>query len=241
MLRKARPTCNPYNAPGHKRILSVAVGKTAVAERRIPSVLASAVALKAIDWIEPFKSEVFMRRWTTFVGILFAVSFCPVPGTAQTAPKPGAEHKKLEVWVGTWSTQGEVKSGNGYGVPAGKFSRTDQFRWLPGGFFLQHTRDGKGPENEIHHMSMVGYSPTLGKYTWTWFDLASPASASFTMTSSGDRWVTTGGGTSRAGKAFQERCTNDFLATGSITFTCATSPDGKTWTASLEGKATKVK
>jgi len=178
-----------------------------------------------------------MRLRMIFAGIL--VALCPVLVQAQTAPKPGPEHKKLEVWVGSWSTQGEVKPGNAYGVPAGKFSRTDRFQWVPGGFFLQQNREGKGPEGEIRHMAMIGYDPIAKKYTWAWFDLASGASASFTMTNNGNTWISTGGGTSRGGKPFQERCTSDFVPNVSSTFKCETSPDGKTWTPAIEGKATK--
>lgn len=180
-----------------------------------------------------------MRLCSVFVGILAAV--CQVVVEAQTAPKPGPEHKRLEVWAGSWSTQGEVKPGNAYGVAAGKFMRTDRFQWVGDGFFLQLNREIKDPAGEVRHLSMIGYDPVARKYTWAWFDLASGASASFTMTNNGNTWITTGGGTSRAGKPFQERCTSSFASPVLATFQCETSADGKTWSPAIEGKATKAK
>ena len=72
--------------------------------------------------------------------------------TAQ-APEPGAEHKKLGVFLGSWSADGEIKPGNGYGIPAGKTSVVERYQWMPGEFFLQMNRDGKGPAGEIKDSS----------------------------------------------------------------------------------------
>lgn len=160
---------------------------------------------------------------------------------AQPAPDPGPEHKKLEMWVGSWSIQVDLMPANGYDVPAGKVNRTDRFQWLPGGFFLEHQREGKGPLGTFRHMSVIGYSPISKSYTWEFFDLNSGSTISLSGTSSGNSWKFSGSGISRAGKRFQERCTNDFTPSGSVTFKCETSPDGKTWRLSAEGKGTRSK
>ena len=50
-------------------------------------------------------------------------------------PKPGPEHKKLEYFLGTWKTEGEIKA-NEF-VPAGKFVTTETYTLGPGGFYLE--------------------------------------------------------------------------------------------------------
>ena len=56
-------------------------------------------------------------------------------------PKPGPEHKKLEAFVGTWKSEGEMKE-NGY-VPAGKSVSTSTCTWGPGGFFVDCRAEGE--------------------------------------------------------------------------------------------------
>src|SRR5262245_18910586 len=79
------------------------------------------------------------------------------------APKPGPDHKKLGVFLGSWSMDAEYKAGNSYGVPAGKVTQTERFQFMPGELFLQMNRDGKGPEGEIKHLLIIGYDSTSKK------------------------------------------------------------------------------
>ena len=55
-------------------------------------------------------------------------------------PKPGPEQKKLEVFVGTWKSEGDIKE-NGY-VPAGKSVSTSTCTLGPGGFFVDCRAEG---------------------------------------------------------------------------------------------------
>ena len=68
------------------------------------------------------------------------------PLSQQATPKEQTvvyrELKKLDVPVGTWKFEGEVKQ-SPFG-PGGKVSGTERFEWMPGGFFLQMNRDAKG-------------------------------------------------------------------------------------------------
>jgi hypothetical protein len=57
-------------------------------------------------------------------------------------PKPGPEHKKLEYFVGTWKTEGEIKA-NGF-VPAGKVVTTETVTLGPGGFYVEVDRPAEG-------------------------------------------------------------------------------------------------
>jgi hypothetical protein len=56
-------------------------------------------------------------------------------------PKPGPEHKKLEYFLGTWKTEGEVKA-NPY-MPAGKSVTTGTCTLGPGGFFVEWRGEGE--------------------------------------------------------------------------------------------------
>jgi hypothetical protein len=57
------------------------------------------------------------------------------------SPKPGAEHKKLEYFVGTWRVEGEIKP-NDY-MPAGKNVSTLTYTLGPGGFFVEWRGEGE--------------------------------------------------------------------------------------------------
>ena len=54
---------------------------------------------------------------------------------AADQPQPGPEHKRLEVWVGEWTYEGEAKE-TPIG-PAGKFAGKLTGRMVLNGFFLE--------------------------------------------------------------------------------------------------------
>ena len=157
------------------------------------------------------------------------------------APKPGPEHKRLGMFLGSWSVDGEFKPGNGYGVPAGKVNTVERYQWMPSEFLLQMNRDGKGPAGDIKEMIIFGYDPGAKKHTGTWFDLNSGSSMSATFANNGNTWIWSGNGYAPNGKAFQERCTTTVVPNASFTVKCETSGDGKSWSPSLEWKGTKSK
>ena len=140
------------------------------------------------------------------IGCVCAV-MCSIVVRAQTpqAPKPGPEHKKLGVFVGSWSVDGEFKPGNGYGMPAGKVNVVERYQWMPGEFFLQMNRDGKGPGGEIKHMIIFGYDSVAKKYIGTWYELIGGASIPATLTNTGNTWMWFGSGHAPDGKALQDQ------------------------------------
>ena len=98
-------------------------------------------------------------------------------------PKPGPEHKKLEYFLGTWKTEGEIKA-NGY-VPAGKGVSTQTITLEPGGFFTESLAEGQVPRTvgiaayDSHakvyttfYVSSAGLvgggTGTVDGNTWTW-------------------------------------------------------------------------
>jgi hypothetical protein len=55
-------------------------------------------------------------------------------------PKPGPEHKKLEYFVGKWTSESEIKA-NDF-VPAGKTVGTETDILGPGGFYVERRAEG---------------------------------------------------------------------------------------------------
>src|SRR5690242_21118106 len=88
-----------------------------------------------------------------------------VVAQAPTMPKPGAEQKKLEYFVGNWKSTGEVKPGPM--GPGGKFTGTTKAEMMEGGFFLVMNSElslpgfgnGKG-------LAIMGYSSETKQYTY---------------------------------------------------------------------------
>ena len=181
------------------------------------------------------------KRQSTLVGVLIVVCSMLVYAQGSQAPKPGPEHKKLAVFLGSWSVEGEYKVGNGYGAPAGKTTQLERWQWLPGEFFIQMNREGKGPAGDFKHNIIWGYDAGSKKYTVAVFNLTAGASSSGTITNSGNTWMISSDGHTPDGKPFQERCTLTIVPNASYTVKCETSTDGKNWLPSWEEKATKLK
>ena len=66
--------------------------------------------------------------------ILAAVLVLAAAGAAQEMPKPGPELKKLDMFAGSWTLEGDMKPG-AMG-PGGKTTETEKCEWMEGGFFL---------------------------------------------------------------------------------------------------------
>src|SRR5262245_7092038 len=60
----------------------------------------------------------------------------------QDRPKPGPEHKKLEVWAGEWAYEGSLKE-TPMG-PGGKFAGRETIRWILDGLFMESKAKDKG-------------------------------------------------------------------------------------------------
>src|SRR5439155_8808285 len=103
-----------------------------------------------------------MKR--TLISVCVSLAVCSIVVRAQQISKPGPEHKKLGMFLGSWSVDGEIKSGNGYGRSAGKINMVERYQWMPGEFFLQMNRDGKMAGAEIKHMLMFGYDAGAKKH-----------------------------------------------------------------------------
>jgi hypothetical protein len=81
---------------------------------------------------------------------------------------PGAEHRRLDVFVGTWRTEGIIRAGE-HG-PESTFTATDRYEWMPGGFFLLHHVSAHMGDGELTALEVIGYDAATGTYPMRSFD-----------------------------------------------------------------------
>ena len=153
-------------------------------------------------------------------------------------PKPGPEHKKLDVLAGSWTLEGDVKP-NPMG-PGGKMSETEKCEWMEGNFFLVCHVDFKSASmGNGSGMGVIGYSADEKAYTYREFNSWGESMDS-KGSIDGDIWTWTSdekmGNTTVKG-----RFTMKMTSATAYDFTYETSADGTKWTTVVDGKATKGK
>jgi hypothetical protein len=175
-----------------------------------------------------------MKRITI---LLFLSVFCFATATQAQAPKPDPELKKLTVFLGHWTYEGESKPGP-LG-PGGKYTGEYTARMILGGFFGQARWAEKGASGETRSLEIVGYDPVNKNLVsngyedggGTWSGVLNVSGSGYTYT--GKYFL--------AGKQYLIRVAATFgLDLMSMTWKQEISVDGKTWTPLREGKWTKV-
>ena len=83
-------------------------------------------------------------------------------------PKPGPEHKKLDMFAGAWMLEGDMKPGPM--GPGGKMTEYERCEWMDGGFFLICHTDFKSGMGNGSGMSIMGYSNDDKSYTYREFN-----------------------------------------------------------------------
>jgi hypothetical protein len=152
-------------------------------------------------------------------------------------PKPGPEHKKLEVFVGTWTLDGDLKPGAmGAG---GKMTETEKCDWMDGDFFVICHAEAKTSMGDASAVSVMGYSPEDKTYTYREFNSLGEYMES-KGTLDGDTWTWTGEDKMNATPT-KGRFTMKMTSPSSYNFTYEMSQDGTKWTLAMDGKATKSK
>jgi hypothetical protein len=169
--------------------------------------------------------------------ILFAALFTASAG-AQMAPKPGAEVKKLDYFVGNWTVDGTIAQGP-WGA-GGKFSSTDTAEWMPGGFFVVGHADFKMPPEvggEGKSVAYMGYDLDENVYTRDEFNSQGRRDIA-KGTVSGDTWTWTSSQI-YGGQEIKQKTTLKVLTPASYSLKVEVSIDGTNWMTFMEGKATK--
>jgi len=167
------------------------------------------------------------------------VALAPLVFGQMEAPKPGAEHKKLEVFLGSWTLDGDVKP-NPMG-PGGKMTENEKCEWMDGNFFMVCHVDFKSAHSGTGSgLSIMGYSTDDKNYTYRDYN-----SWGETMESKGsvdgDTWTWTNDEKMGGGTTVKAKFTIKMTSATAYTFTYETSPDGTKWTTLVDGNATKNK
>ncbi|HXM67366.1 MAG TPA: DUF1579 family protein [Candidatus Acidoferrum sp.] len=156
--------------------------------------------------------------------------------TAQTAPpKPGPELKKLNVFVGGWSLEGNMKPGSM--GPGGSISENEKCEWMEGGFYLVCNSEYKSSMGNGVGLAVMGYSADDKAYTYREFNSFGEFEDS-RGTVDGDTWSWTSDEKMGA-TTMKARFTMKFVSPTSYTFSFEMSPDGTKWSEVMDGKATK--
>lgn len=155
------------------------------------------------------------------------------------APKPGPEVQRLQYFLGTWTTEGELKPG-AMG-PGGAFTQSSKCRWFEGRFTLICDTQGKFPTGPTKGIDLLSYSPEEKVYTYYGVD-----NSGMTMTTvprgtvQGDTWTYHDEGM-MGGKKVKSRVTIKEISPSAYTFKMEfQEPDGK-WSPVMESRSTKAK
>lgn len=96
--------------------------------------------------------------------ILASAVFSTVLSAQPPARTPGAEHKRLGLFLGQWRYEGETRD-SPLG-PAGKTSSTETCEWFAGGFHVICNSKGAGRMGAVVGHAVIGYDPAAGAYTY---------------------------------------------------------------------------
>jgi Protein of unknown function (DUF1579) len=152
-------------------------------------------------------------------------------------PKPGPEVKKLDMFAGSWTLDGEMKASSM--GPGGKMTETEKCEWMDGGFFIVCHADFKGSMGSGSGITVMGYSTDDKIYTYREFNSWGEFTDSKGSVDS-DTWTWTNEEKMGA-MTMKGRFTMKITSPTSYNFSYEMSEDGAKWTNVLEGKATKGK
>ncbi|WP_227011520.1 DUF1579 family protein [Paenibacillus lutimineralis] len=148
----------------------------------------------------------------------------------QQLPSPGPEHRLLEIFVGKWNTEGEIRATSS--SPAARLIAVDTYEWLPGGFFLIHKVDGHMGNEVVKTTEIIGYDSSKKTYFTRSFDNQGNAGAY--LANLRDRFWTINGEL--------ERFTGEFSSDGNtLKGKWELLSDGSNWQPWMDIKLTKEK
>jgi hypothetical protein len=150
-------------------------------------------------------------------------------------PKPAPEHKKLDMFAGAWTLEGDMKAGPM--SPAGKMTESEKCEWMDGNFFLICHSTYTSSMGNGAGLSVMGYSADDKTYTYREFNSWGEFDDS-KGSNDGDTWTWTSN-EKMADKTVKGRFTMKIASPTAYTFTFEMSEDGAKWTTIMDGKATK--
>src|SRR5580693_9053027 len=180
-----------------------------------------------------------MRYLTTLLSFVLACASSVIVARAQSQTTPGPEVKKLEVMVGKFTIEDEVKAGAMWpNSPATKFSGTDDCRWTAGGFAVICEAALYRPGSDYSEASLVYYDPTSKTYQYHAVD-SSGGVENKTGTVGGDVWTWLGESVF-AGKPYHTRYIMKFVSKDSYEYTDESGESESSMKVFVSGKETRV-
>jgi Protein of unknown function (DUF1579) len=156
-----------------------------------------------------------------------------------TAPKPTAEHQRLEYFIGNWTTEGEMMASEM--GPGGKMTSTDKCAWFEGKFHVVCHSEGTSPMGPGKNIGILGYSTEEKVYTYYGVDSSGMAMTTVPRGKlQGDTWIYDDESL-MGGQKVRTRVTIKQLSPSEYTFKMETpTPDGK-WATLMQSTSTKTK
>jgi Protein of unknown function (DUF1579) len=178
----------------------------------------------------------FMKRAGMIV--VAALMFVAAAMAQMQAPKPGPEVKKLDVFVGTWTLDGNIKPGT-MGHPGGSMTENEKCEWMEGSFYLVCHTDYKSESmGNGKGLSVMGYSTEDKAYTYREFNSFGEFDDS-RGTLDGDTWTWKTSDEKMGSMTPKGRFTVKMTSATSYNFMYEMSQDGTKWTTVMDGKASK--
>jgi Protein of unknown function (DUF1579) len=179
-----------------------------------------------------------MKRLSTLIVFLTLLFAMTIPTQAQMEmPKPGPELKKLDMFAGSWTLEGDMKPGPM--GPGGKMTETEHCKWMDGGFFLVCHADFKSSMGNGTETAYMGYDTNDKVYTYDSFNSMGESDHSKGKVE-GDTW-TWSSDSKMGGQSIKGHFIMKVSSPASYSFKFEMSQDGTTWTTAMDGKATKQK
>jgi len=173
------------------------------------------------------------------IAILLSIAAISAAALAQEV-KPGPEQKKLDLLAGTWTIEGDMKSGSM--GPAGKMTENEKCEWMDGNFFLICHATYQSSQGNGTGLSILGYSSDDKSYTYREFN----SWGEFTESKgsvNGDTWTWLNeekiNDPKMGAKTYKGKFTMRFVSSDIYNFTFEMSEDGTKWTTVMDGKAAK--
>jgi len=103
-----------------------------------------------------------------------------------TTPQPDPALRRLDRFVGRWSMEGNM-----VGSDEKNIKGETEFRWLPGGFFLEQHMQLNFMGMEIESLELIGYDPETETFPSTVYSNLAPTSLPYTWKVEGDDVIIT--------------------------------------------------
>ena len=152
-------------------------------------------------------------------------------------PKPAPELKKLDVFVGSWTLDGDLKPGPM--GPGGKMTENEKCEWMEGSYYIVCHADFKSAMGTGSGLSIMGYSNDDKAFTYREFNSYGEFEDSRGQLE-GDTWTWTSD-EKMGGMTMKGRFTMKMTSATSYNFMFEMSQDGTKWTNVMDGKGMKGK